>query len=213
MNNLDFIDHSPKFDPLASEREIDNASLEKQYASLSEEEKNLVYAKLNGYRYIPPTIRQMWEDTYFLGGEAFYNKGIALFDYWKKVLEDDIFSGPFFIKKNYIVASGAIGIGKSTFARLCWMENHARMLSMRQPYSTLKIVPKTLSYVIMHKSEETAIVEFKRWFLRDVMELSPFFKNVKNENFKFKVICSGPRGVAGLGSDRNVVYIGNSIDY
>jgi hypothetical protein len=108
MNERNFIDHSARFDPEASKREIEEASLEAQYSKLTEEEKDLVFAKINGFRFLPITVDQMVEDEFYLGGEKFFDHGTKLFDFWKKTLREDIYQGRFFTKKPYIILSGAI---------------------------------------------------------------------------------------------------------
>lgn len=181
-------------------RELDSVSLEKQYTQLTEREKLLIFCKLKGYSMIPPSIERMYSDEFYLGGEEFFNGGRTLFDYWKKALPK-IYPSEVLTAKPYLILSGAIGIGKSTISRLCLAETYARLLCMKNPSVTLGLTPKPLSAVIMHRSEETADVEFRRWFKYDVLEKSPFFRTTTNDNMKFKVITSGPRGSAGLGSD------------
>ena len=174
--------------------------LESQYTTLSEHEKLLVFCKVNGYTKIPPSIERMYTDPYYLGGEKFFNGGSNLFPFWKNALTK-IYPNEVLTKKPFLILSGAIGIGKSTVSRLCLAETYARLLCMRNPSKTLGLTPKPFSAVVFHRSEETADKEFKRWFLRDVMNESPFFRNTFNSNLKFNIITAGPRGAGGLGSD------------
>lgn len=193
-----FINHS---DPTADiTEELKSVSLEKQYTQLTDREKLLIFCKLNGYSMIPPSIERLYSDTYYLGGEDFFDGGKTLFDYWKTALPK-IFPSEVLTAKPYLILSGAIGIGKSTVSRLCLAMAYARLLCMRNPSVTLGLTPKPLSAVIMHRSEETADIEFRRWFKYDVLQKSPFFRDTHNDNLKFKIITSGPRGSAGLGSD------------
>jgi hypothetical protein len=108
MNERNFIDHSARFDPMASEKEIENVSLETQYSKLTEHERSLIFARINGYRAIPPSCLQLIEDEYYLGGEKFFSRGTTVFDFWKKTLSEEIFQGEFFTKKPYLILSGAI---------------------------------------------------------------------------------------------------------
>lgn len=189
-------------DPTKSiEEELKGVDLRRQYTSLTDREKELVFAKIKGYSMIPPTIERLYSDTYYLGGEKFFNGGRNIFDFWKNMLSKDVFSGSFFTRKPYLVLSGAIGIGKSTITRLCMAMTLCKLLCMKDPYKTLNIVPKILSFLIAHRNENSAEVEFKRWLLVDVMSNSPFFHNVKPSAFKYKVVTSGPRGSMGLGND------------
>ena len=196
MNNFNYLDHE---DPTKNiEKDLEQVSLEQQYTSLTDKEKLLVFCKINGYNRIPPSIQRLYSDDYYLGGEKFFDGGSNLFQFWKDSLPI-IFPNEVLTAKPFLVLSGAIGIGKSTVSRLCLAETYARMLCMKNPSRTLNLSPKPFSAVIFHRSEETAINEFRNWF-KEVLEFSPFFKNVK-PNFKFKIITSGPRGGGGLGSD------------
>lgn len=196
---MKFIDHT---DPTKSlDKELDSITLDRQYSSLTDREKLLVFAKIHGYYMIPPSIQQLISDDYFLGSKDFFDSGNVVFDFWKNDFFPAVFPSPVLTSKPYLILSGAIGIGKSTVSRICLAETYARLVCMRNPSITLGLAPKPLSAVIFHRSEDTAVIEFKRWFERDVMRLSPFFRDTRNDNLNFKIITSGPRGSGGLGSD------------
>jgi hypothetical protein len=201
-----FIDHT---DP-TSLIDFSGVSIEEQYAKLTDEEKLLIFCKINGYNKIPPSIEQLYSDEYFLGGTEFFDKGNNLFDYWKKSLPI-IYPSSVLTAKPFLVLSGAIGTGKSTVSRLCLAMTYARLLCMNNPSRTLKLTPKPFSAVIYHRDEEVARKEFKYWFTQEVLEKSPFFKNTK-KSFKFQVLTSGPLSQAGLGSDV-LVYIISEINF
>ena len=76
----------------------------------------------------------------------------------------------------------------------------ARMISMKNIYFTLHIVPKPITLFIAHRKEESAEMEWKNWFLKDVLQDSPFFHNTK-PTFKYKILCGGPRSSLGIGND------------
>lgn len=194
-NNALFIDHE---DP-TKKLDFSDVSLEQQYALLTEEEKMMVYLRLNGYSHKPPTVERLYSDPYYLGSDDFFMGGNIIFDFWKNDLPK-IFPNEVLTLKPYLVLSGAIGIGKSTISRICLAMTYARLGCMTNPYKTFGLAQKPMSAVIFHKSEETAIKEFKYWFERDVLVKSPFFKNIPNRP-DFKIITSGPRGGGGLGSD------------
>lgn len=178
--------------------DLSGVSLQTQYTKLTMEEKELVFLKLHGFTNRPPEIEQLYTDPYYLGGPEFYSYGTMIFDFWKKGLKE-IFPG-MMTRYPYLCLSGAIGIGKSVISKVCMAMTYARLGCMANPYATFKLAPKPMSFVVFHKSEETADIEFKRWFEREVLQFSPFFKNIPNKH-KIKIICSGPRGAGGLGSD------------
>ena len=176
-----------------------NVTLANQYSRLSEKDKELVFCKLNGYFRVPPSMEQLYSDDYYLGGSDFYDGGSLIYDFWKTSLKD-IVSGPV-TKKPYLVLSGAIGIGKSTVSKLLMSLTHARLLCMKNPYRTLGIAPKPLTYLIGHRNEETAYTEFVKFFKDDILVRSPFFKNNPAVNFKYKFTTNGYLGSFGIGSD------------
>lgn len=104
MNNFTGLNDDP-----TGKLDLDSISLEKQYATLTDREKLLVFCKLHGYSMIPPSIERMYTDPYFLGGEAFFNGGSNLFDFWKGSL-GKIYPNEVLTQKPFLILSGAIGI-------------------------------------------------------------------------------------------------------
>lgn len=201
MNSNNFISqHDPSKDITD---ELKDVSLEKQYSLLTDREKILVFCKINGYDRVPPSVQRLYSDDYYLGSDRFFNHGNNLYNFWKNSLST-IYPNEVLTAKPFLILSGAIGIGKSTVSRICLAMTYARLLCMKNPSVTLHLSPKPFSAVIFHRSEETAIIEFKRWFDRDVLEYSPFFRNIKPNKFKFNVITAGPLSSGGLGQD--VIY-------
>lgn len=179
--------------------DLSSISLQKQYTKLTEREKLLVFCKINGFYRLPPTIRQMYEDPYMLGGSEFFDGGSNIYEYWKEKL-DMIYPSPVTTSKTAVVLMSAIGTGKSTMSRLMLAYNYTRMLCMTNPSKTLRLTPKPFSAVITHRDVDVADKEFKYWFTKEALLKSPYFKNIK-PNFKFQILTSGPLGQAGLGSD------------
>jgi hypothetical protein len=206
MDNSNFID---QFDPTKL-LDLNSISIEQQYAKLTDEEKLLVFCRINGYDRIPPSIERMYQDSYYLGGEDFFDGGTSLYQFWKDSLPK-IFPSAVLTAKPYLILSGAIGIGKSTVSRLCMAMTYARMLCMKNPSRTLHLTPKPFSFVVVHRDESVARKEFKYWF-NDALEKSPFFKNIK-PRFKLQFLTSGPMGgSAGLGSDV-IFYIISEVNF
>jgi len=190
-----------QFDPTKDlSRELQNITLERQYNSLTEEEKLLVFLKINGYNRKPPSIEQLYTDPYYLGGIDFFDGGSNIYQFWKDSLKS-IFPSPVTTKYPFLILSGAIGIGKSTISRLCMANTYARMLCMNNPSKTLHLAPKPFSFVVSHRDEEVGRSEFLGWFKNEALVKSPFFKNIK-PRFKLQLLSSGPLGgKIGLGSD------------
>ena len=163
-SNMDFIDHSAKFDPEASMREIENVSLETQYSKLTETECELVAMKALGYVRRNPTIEEFYSDDFYLGNEYFFNGGSSVFNYWKKVL-NEIYPSNILTAKPYQILSGAIGLGKSTVGKIQLAYNLCRLLNLANPAKTLGLARKPLSAVIFHINTELANKDFV-YFLR-----------------------------------------------
>jgi hypothetical protein len=144
-----------------------------------------------------------------MGGPQFYDHGDNIFPFWKDALSK-IYPG-FLTRFPYLCLSGAIGIGKSFVSKMCMAMTYARLGCMINPYRTFKLAPKPLSFIIYHKNEITADIEFKRWFEREVLVDSPFFKNIPNKP-NVKILTNGPRSNRGLGSDV-IFYIFGEINF
>jgi len=208
MNNSFF----DQFDPTKDlTEELSNISIQKQYNTLTEREKKLVFLSTHGYYRMPPTIETLYSDDYYLGGTDFYDGGNAIYQFWKEELPK-IFPSELTTAYPMLILSGAIGIGKSTISRLCMANCYARMLCMKNPSKTLKLIPKPFSFVVTHRDEEVGYAEFIKWFREEALEKVPFFKNVR-PNFKLQYITSGPLGgKIGLGSDV-LIYILSELNF
>lgn len=196
-DNNKFINHSDPTLPL----DLSSVTLKEQYAKLTEQEKLLVFYKLNGYKFAVPDIDQFIEDPWYLGSDAFFGtNGSLIFPYWRKALRE-IFDGPI-CRRPYVILSGAIGIGKSTLSKISMAYTLCKLTCMENPSKVLRLAKKPLTFVIAHRSEDIGNVEFRLWLLKDVLDNSPFFKtNYPKRNFKLNVISSGPMSNMGLGTD------------
>jgi hypothetical protein len=105
MNESKFVNISD--DPFKSIQKIDEASIASQYSKLTDEEKELVFLKLHGFKMKPPEVGQLYTDPYYLGGSEFFDGGTRIFQYWKDNLSD-IFPGQL-TAKDQVCLSGAIG--------------------------------------------------------------------------------------------------------
>lgn len=201
-----------QFDPTRDiSDELSKVTLERQYYSLTEEEKKLIFMKINGYSRRPPTIERLYSDTYYLGSADFFDGGNAIYQFWKDELPK-IFPTELTTAYPMLILSGAIGIGKSTVSRLCMANCYTRLLCMKNPSKTLHLVPKPFSFVVTHRDETVGYNEFIKWFKEEALEKVPFFKNVK-PNFKLQLITSGPLGgKIGLGSDV-LIYVLSELNF
>ena len=184
-------------DPFKSIQKIDEASLASQYSKLTDEEKELVFLKLHGFKMKPPDIERLYTDPYYLGGPEYFDGGSRVFEYWKKNLKE-IFPGQL-TAKDQICLSGSIGTGKSTCSKMIMELMYSRLLCLKDPWKTMGLARKPLSFVIYHRDENIADLEFKRFHMNATQD-SPFFKT-NSKNLKIQVLTSGYMSQRGLGSD------------
>ena len=91
--------------------DLSGVSIEEQYEKLTEREKALVFCKINGYSFLPPSVERMYSDDYYLGNDHFWGQGgTNLFEFWRTEALPKIFGGPegILTKKPYLILSGAI---------------------------------------------------------------------------------------------------------
>ena len=98
--------------------DLSSVSLETQYAKLTDQEKLLVFCKIHGYSRIPPTIKQLYEDPYYLGGPEFFDRGTNLYQFWRNNLPM-IFPSAVTTAKPFLVLSGAIKTSGLNIIK-CW---------------------------------------------------------------------------------------------
>lgn len=172
-------------------------TIEEKYNNLSQEEKILIYCKLNGINHVPPTIDQFICDDYYLG--TINNGGQSIYPYWREKLRE-MFPTPVTNKYPYWSLGGGVGIGKSTLSKIGALYTHAKLDCMINPWKTFDLQSgKPITFMFAHVSKEVVEREFLEFF-EDVMKKSPYFKNLYN-NHNIKYIGSGLRDQSSLGSD------------
>lgn len=199
MNNNEnnFINH---IDPTLSIN-LDNISLENQYTKLTEEEKNLVMAKLLGMDRMPVDIMTFISDDFFLGGELLFNHGNSIFPFWFDKLKQ-IFPSPIYTKYPFISYGGCVGSGKSTNGKIIGLYYLHRLDCCKNIYNSLGMAGGIkLAMGFFHASAETALRDFVQYF-KSVYDISPYFRSqYHNVTDKVRLIASGPQSTgAVLGS-------------
>ena len=180
--------------PLNLSREV----LEAQYESLTDEEKLSVYHKLvlkANHRICD--IETFIKDDYFLGLITQGGKGI--YDYWKDTMKK-MYPSPVINRYPYVSLGGAIGIGKSTFSRICALYTEHKLDCLINPWKTFGLMSgKPITMMFSHMSISVVEREFLEWF-KDNKSKSPYFRNMYN-NHNIAYIASGLRDQNSLGSD------------
>ncbi len=137
--------------------EINEMNLE-EFNSLTEEEKKIALGILKQYAQdgkselldqlkqvdweeIPVDIHTFLHEKKYLGNALYDGEGrFTLFPYWEEKLKE-VFPTNTTTAYNNIVLTGAIGIGKSTFAVVCQLYLLYRLLCLKDPYQYYGMQP------------------------------------------------------------------------
>ncbi len=158
-----------------------------------------------GYAAIPPTIDQFLDDEYYAG--KFLGKN--LYPAWREELRK-IFSDPFNCNYLQICATGSIGIGKSSFCLAGMLYDLCRLLHLKDPHKTFKLISSTQIAIAfmnttLRAADSVLFAQFRDW-----IKQSPFFqeqmakvKQKKNSDSIYLPhnirLISGSRGSHALG--------------
>ena len=190
MNN--FIEHNDPTTPI----DLSQVTLEKQFTTLTEQEKLLVGAKFLGMNHLPVDIKTFLFDDYFLGNESITNHGNSVFPYWLDKLET-IFPDPIQTKTPYISLGGAIGTGKSFMSKMMGLYHYHRLDCCSNVYASVGLAGGTkLTFGAFHASAETAYRDFVQ-FWKNTVEISPYFRKLYN-NPPIRFIASGPASTGAV---------------
>lgn len=146
-----------------------------QLLSLSPKEAKELLAQMMGYREVPPTIDEFIESDYWLGGVL--ENGSAVYPYWRRAL-NRVFPNPFTSPYIEVIATGAIGIGKTTLAKIGASYDLAKLLLLENPQQTYRLLKTTaIEYLIVNATLNLAksviYDELLSWY-----SLSPFFASM-----------------------------------
>lgn len=105
-NNFNqFIDHQDPTKDIS--KNLDEVTLEQQYAKLTDAEKDYLMCKFLGMNKKPVDITTFLTDDYFLGSDSITNHGNSVYDFWKDNLKK-LFPNSFTNKYCYFSFGGAI---------------------------------------------------------------------------------------------------------
>lgn len=160
---------------------VDKQSIEKLVELHGKEYLYNSLYPLLGYKERVPTIDEFIESDDYLGGITYNGKGI--YPYWRKLLRD-IFPTPYNSPYTTIMFRGAIGIGKSTVAKVIFAYDLAKFLLMENAHKKFGLIPTkeiTFFLVSIQKNAVYKVLysDLETWFLN-----SPFFKSYLNVSNK-----------------------------
>ena len=181
-----------------TEEELDNKNYElKLSTELSFDTKLKVAANILGYKGLPPTIEEFLTNDYYLGKIC-----KNLYPFWVDKLKE-IYPTCIHTAHPIVIVKGGIGTGKSTFARIMAMYNVCRLMFLKNPHDTFKMVPgKFIDFNFFSYTNGLAQTEFID-VLDEWTKLSPYFMEaIKSDLFKqFTFTCDGPRGNNAISKD------------
>jgi hypothetical protein len=159
---------------------ISNAWVEKMVEAHGLDYAMNAVAVMNGYESLPPTLDQFVDDPHFLGdfvGECVAPDFNGLFPIWRRELRD-IYPNPFYSPYDEVLMTGAIGLGKSTVAKIGLALDICRTQYMKDPHQQLGVL-KTgkIAFALMNATKELSkgvlFDELNTWF-----NISPYFKEL-----------------------------------
>lgn len=168
--------------------------------TLTKEQKLLILAKSIGYKKMPPSIDQFIEDDYYLG--KVFGKG-KLYPIWKEELKE-IFPTPIHTEFNILVFDGAIGLGKSTVAKIIALYNLCRLDHIPEYHAFFGIAKtKAIAISFVHLNKDKANQEFVSSINNEIIPQSPYFSNGLISKHPIMTITDGyvRKTSAAIGSD------------
>jgi len=138
-----------------------------------------IISRLLGYEQTPPEIDEFISDQEYLG--SVLEGGASVYEYWKAALRV-IYPNPFKSPYLEVVATGAIGIGKTTLAKIGSSYDIAKMTMMADPHRVFGIVKtEKIQYAIinatMNLAKSVIYDELISWW-----NASPYFSNLMKKN-------------------------------
>lgn len=170
-------------------------------ADLSLRNQIIAASKVLGYRSMPPSIDKFIDDPYYLGNTSIGGK--AMYPFWKEELRK-IFPSPIHTAHPFIVLTGAIGIGKSTFSKVVALYNECRLMHMENLTFFGIAITKPLNFIFFHTSVQKAYDDFIG-SCDLIASQSPFFQKMWGPNSENKIPlekkADGPRSNNAIGGD------------
>ncbi len=165
-----------------------------------------IVARLLGYEDIPPEIDTFLSDSAYLGDVL--DGGKAVYEYWKAALRT-IYPNPFESPFLEVVATGAIGIGKTTLAKVGSSYDISKMLLLSNPHRNYGLIStQKIEYAIINATMTLArsviYDELIEWW-----RLSPFFSSFMRKNKSQDTLF--PKRINIVSGSRPSHFIGRAI--
>lgn len=143
-------------------------------------------AAMSDYKEAVPTIEIFIKDPYYIGKSI----GDTLYPIWLDALKK-VYPSPYYSPYSEIILSGAIGLGKSTMARIVTLYDICKLLCLKNPHDFYSLTPTTvISYALMNATQGLSKKVLYDEIIQ-MIELSPFFKSRLDLNKKARTLFKG----------------------
>lgn len=136
-------------------------------------------AKAGGFISVPPSIEEFMESDYYLG------KVVEVYPFWKGKLKE-IYPSPFYSPYKRIIASGSIGIGKSTLCRVGMAYDLCCFLHREDPHKDFGFNKAEPISIVFCNATMTLAEDVQTNTFKDMLAMSPFFKEQRAKKSKSK---------------------------
>ena len=147
-----------------------------------------LYAYLEGYISPPVDIITFIEDEYYLGKLL---KG-RIYPIWRNALKK-IFPNPFYSPYVEVVFTGAIGLGKTTIARIGLMYDLYKLLLLRDPHKKFNLIKSDMIVIALFNATLDLAEDVLYEPFKNLISSSDFFQSMldidprrKTKEIKFK---------------------------
>ncbi|MEM5877411.1 MAG: hypothetical protein QXF12_00880 [Candidatus Aenigmatarchaeota archaeon] len=166
---------------------------------MEKEEKNSLEeeARKLGFWAMPPTIEEFLD---------LLNIKNSIYPFWlehlKKVFPDNIH-----VNNSYLLLTGAIGTGKSTFSKISALYTLCKLLMLKDLTPFYLTITKPIQFLFFHVKMEKARAEFVEYVM-EISEMSSFFINLKRKRksknlppMPYQFVADGVRSNSSIGGD------------
>ncbi|MCQ2209188.1 MAG: hypothetical protein MJZ34_02740 [Paludibacteraceae bacterium] len=132
-----------------------------------------------GFRFDVPDILTFIDDEYYMGWK-YWNKNknkSGVYPFWREKLKE-LYPNPITTKSSYVVVTGCIGSGKSTFSTIMMLYDYCKLIAMENPgsfFDLLNINGIRLFGASIHKYKAEEFIEP----INEMLEKAPFIQDLK----------------------------------
>jgi len=139
-------------------------------------------SEILGYESLPPTIEEFLTDEYYLGNTKLVQ---SLYPHWRELLID-LFPTPIHTKYPFIILTGAIGTGKSSFSKIVSLYNECRLAHLKDLRYFDIGISKEVVLLYTHTTLPKAYSDFIE-SVKFIGKDSPYFTKLWSHEYENKI--------------------------